>query len=160
MTRTIEIEALDHRRGPRIKKIRAEYISAPEVKRRRANLKIAYSRPDFWVLGGGFDRLQRPCRSVALYDDPPPCRVRTERGRDMTNFQIVTQSPQNLADFLYMIQDDALEAKGCSYNLKMPDPETVIMWDEWLKQEAEDDVCVTPRGVVRWAEKGGAGIWI
>lgn len=71
----------------------------------------------------------------------------------MTNFQIVTQSPQNLADFLYMIQDAALEAKGCSYNLKMPDPETVIMWDEWLKQEAEDDVCVTPRGVVRWAEK-------
>lgn len=78
----------------------------------------------------------------------------------MTNFQIVTQSPQNLADFLYMIQNAALEAKGCSYNLKMPDPETVIMWDEWLKQEAEDDVCVTPRGVVRWAEKGGAGIWI
>lgn len=51
MTRTIEIEVLDHRRGPRIKKIRAEYISAPEVKRRRANLKIAYSRPDFWALG-------------------------------------------------------------------------------------------------------------
>lgn len=40
----------------------------------------------------------------------------------MTNFQIVTQSPQNLADFLYMIQDDALEAKGCSYNLKCLTP--------------------------------------
>lgn len=71
----------------------------------------------------------------------------------MTNFEIVTQDPQSLANLLYMVQDDALEAKGCSYDLKMPDPETVTMWDDWLRQEAEGDVCVTPRGAIHFAPK-------
>ena len=69
----------------------------------------------------------------------------------LTNFQVVTQSPQNLSDFLYMIQDDAIEAKGCSLDLKMPDPEIGMLWEQWLAQEAEDGVCVTPRGSIFWA---------
>lgn len=63
----------------------------------------------------------------------------------LTNFQVITQSQNNLSDFLSMVQDDALEAEGCSLELKMPG-----LWDEWLKQEAVDGICITPKGSIFW----------
>lgn len=75
---------------------------------------------------------------------------------NMTNFQIITRSPSTLSDFLGMVQDDALEAEGCSLELKMPDPEGGMSWEEWLEQEAEDDICVTPRGRIF----GSSGGWL
>lgn len=63
----------------------------------------------------------------------------------LTNFQVITQSKNNLSDFLTMVQDDALEAEGCSFNLKMP-----VFWDKWLEEEAVDGICITPRGSIFW----------
>ena len=57
----------------------------------------------------------------------------------MTRFERITQSASALAAFLYRVQDDALTAKGCSMNLKMPDPEVAMLWDTWLAQECEED---------------------
>ena len=55
----------------------------------------------------------------------------------MTNFEKVTESVEALERFLEEVQDDALEAEGCSMKLKMPDPEICMLWGEWLKKEAE-----------------------
>ena len=41
----------------------------------------------------------------------------------MTNFEILTQRPFILEQFLEMIVDDAMEAEGCSLYLKMPSEE-------------------------------------
>ena len=57
----------------------------------------------------------------------------------MTNFEILTQKPFILEEFLEMIVDDALEAKGCSLDLKMPSEEWAgHSWREWLEQEVEE----------------------
>lgn len=52
MTRKIEINVFDGLYQSRAtKSIEAEYISTEEIRRRRGDLGIAYSRPDFWTLG-------------------------------------------------------------------------------------------------------------
>ena len=38
----------------------------------------------------------------------------------MTNLELITQNAQTLEDFLEAVQDDALEAEGCSYDLHLP----------------------------------------
>lgn len=54
----------------------------------------------------------------------------------MTNFEKITDSPEALAEFLEQVQDDALEAEGCSMKLKLPDAEYYKPWPEWLQEEA------------------------
>ncbi len=73
----------------------------------------------------------------------------------MTNFEIITKSPMNLADFIDMVVDDALEAEGCSLDLTMPTEEArrspvfgLHGYREWLEQEADNDVCVTTKGTI------------
>lgn len=52
MTRKIEINVFDGLYQSRAtESIEADYISAEEIRRRRADLGIVYSRPDFWALG-------------------------------------------------------------------------------------------------------------
>lgn len=68
----------------------------------------------------------------------------------LTNYKIITQTPGTLADFLYMVQNDALEAEGCSIRLKMPDPEIATDWEAWLKKEPEYPYCDTPQGTIFW----------
>lgn len=41
----------------------------------------------------------------------------------MTNFEVLTKSPANLARFLDLVVGDALEAEGCTFDLTMPTPE-------------------------------------
>lgn len=65
----------------------------------------------------------------------------------MTNFEIVTQNPDKLDELLYMVQDDALVAKGCSYEMELP-PDPARSWKEWLEQETDLDICETPRGCI------------
>lgn len=55
----------------------------------------------------------------------------------MTNFEEITRSPAALAAFLERVQDDALEAEGCSMKLKMPDPEICMTWEMYLNEEAK-----------------------
>lgn len=38
----------------------------------------------------------------------------------MTNFQLVTQNTTTLDDFISAVVNDALAAKGCSMELKLP----------------------------------------
>ena len=38
----------------------------------------------------------------------------------MTNFQLITQNATTLDNFISAVVDDALEAKGCSMELKLP----------------------------------------
>ena len=58
----------------------------------------------------------------------------------MTNFEILTQRPFILEQFLEMIVDDALEAEGCSLDLKIPSEEGAgRSWRDWLEQEAAAD---------------------
>ncbi len=81
----------------------------------------------------------------------------------MTNFQLVTQNPTTLDELISAVVDDALEAKGCSLDLKLPyalqeqNPSEVYMgWKEWLEQEAEDEVIRLPHGawIERWRKAG------
>lgn len=73
----------------------------------------------------------------------------------MTNFEIITQSPITLSDFIDMVVDDALEAKGCSLDLTMPTEDArrspmfgLYGYREWLEQEAEYDTCLTTKGTI------------
>ncbi len=79
----------------------------------------------------------------------------------MTNFQLITQNPTTLDDFISAVVDDALEAEGCSLDLKLPgeiltpkQAETYMGWKEWLEQENEDGVIALPHGVFieRWGK--------
>ena len=76
----------------------------------------------------------------------------------MTNFEIITQRPSTLEEFLEMVVDDALAAKGCSYDLTMPDEEWAgRSWRDWLEQEAAEDgaACQTSRGTMYSIGMGG-----
>lgn len=72
----------------------------------------------------------------------------------MTNFEIITQNPYNLEKFIEMLVEDALEAKGCSRDLTMPnltilkDGEYFIGWEDWLNKETEDNYVETTRGSI------------
>ena len=74
----------------------------------------------------------------------------------MTNLELITQNAQTLEDFLEAVQDDALEAEGCSYDLRLPTtigPEEIaVTWKAWLGMEAEDDMVCLPNGrtIERW----------
>jgi len=74
----------------------------------------------------------------------------------MSNFELITQNLQTLDVFLSAVQDDALEAEGCSLYLHLPPNEDSEMpsldWQEWLAQEAEDDIVCLPNNTVieRW----------
>lgn len=60
----------------------------------------------------------------------------------MTNFEAITKSEEALSRFLDVVQDDALEAEGCSFELTMPD-EGARDWLEWLVME-----CYDPDGIM------------
>lgn len=62
----------------------------------------------------------------------------------MTNFEFYTQDPQRLSCLLYMVIDDALEAKGCWNDLKLPEAASrnakkgdVVEWPDWLMEERQ-----------------------
>ena len=57
----------------------------------------------------------------------------------MTRFDKATESIDALAELLEQVQDDALEAEGCSMKLKLPDAEVYMDWREWLKQEVREN---------------------
>lgn len=79
-----------------------------------------------------------------------------KEGGGLTNFELITQNPQTLDDFLSAVQDDALEAAGCSLDLHMPlnkDPDApYIGWKEWLEREAEEEMVYLPHNqtIERW----------
>lgn len=80
----------------------------------------------------------------------------------MTNFELVTQNEATLEQFISAVVDDALEAKGCSVELKLPGdfhPETDIYfgWAEWLKEENRDNEILLPNGRVieKWGTDDG-----
>lgn len=78
----------------------------------------------------------------------------------MTNFELIMQNAQTLEDFLEAVQDDALEAEGCSYDLHLPPtigPEEIVTtWRAWLEMEAEDEMICLPNGrtIELWVGKG------
>ena len=78
----------------------------------------------------------------------------------MTNFELITQNAQTMEDFLEAVQDDALEAEGCSYDLHLPPPmgleEIMVAWKEWHEMEAEDEMICLPNGrtIEMWASRG------
>lgn len=60
----------------------------------------------------------------------------------MTWFEFYTKSPEMLELLISQAVDDALEAKGCSYDLKLPfrlssetDPDVYVSWADYLKQK-------------------------
>lgn len=79
----------------------------------------------------------------------------------MTNFQLITQNATTLDDFISAVVDDALEAKGCSMELKLPYElqegagGVFLQWKEWLEQENEDECIYLPgRTIERWRKRG------
>ena len=67
----------------------------------------------------------------------------------MTNFGILIQKPFILEEFLEMVVDDALEAEGCSLDLKMLSEKWAgRSWRNWLEQGVAEDgtACETSRG--------------
>lgn len=76
----------------------------------------------------------------------------------MTNFEIVTQNAETLDDFISAVVDDALEAKGCSFNLKLPDDDSCYgLWKIWLEKENVDEEICFPNGtcIERWRKIDG-----
>lgn len=58
----------------------------------------------------------------------------------MTKFEFYTQTPERLADLLDQAANDALAAKGCSLNLKLPEKlsdeqDVMVTWESLLKEE-------------------------
>ncbi len=59
----------------------------------------------------------------------------------MTNFENYARSPELLAMLIEKAVDDALEAEGCSLNLKYPEglssakDDRLVTWESWLKEE-------------------------
>ncbi len=78
----------------------------------------------------------------------------------MTNFELITQNSQTLEEFLEAVQDDALEAEGCSYDLNLPPTigaeQIMVTWRTWLEMEAEEGVVCLPNGrlIERWIRRG------
>ena len=64
----------------------------------------------------------------------------------MTRFEVLTASAYNLSYFLDMVQQDALDAKGCSKKLQLPDS-VPPLWESWLTEEAENGVVTLPNGL-------------
>lgn len=80
----------------------------------------------------------------------------------MTNFQLIVQNSTTLDDFISAVVDDALEAEGCSLDLKLPyDLQegaggVFLQWKEWLEEENEDECIYLPGGrtIKRWRRQG------
>lgn len=91
--------------------------------------------------------------------------TRHRGGRQMTNFELITQNSQTLDDFLSAVQDDALEAEGCALYLHFPPNEDEdsdmpsLDWKEWLEQEVEDEMVYLPhnRTIRRWKKRDENG---
>lgn len=68
----------------------------------------------------------------------------------MTHFELITQNSQTLEEFLEAVQDDALEAEGCSYDLNLPpaigSEQIMVTWRSWLEMEAEEEAVCLPNG--------------
>lgn len=77
----------------------------------------------------------------------------------MTNFELITQNSQTLEEFLEAVQDDALEAEGCSYDLNLPPTlgteQITVTWRAWLDMAAEDETICLPNGrlIERWVRR-------
>ena len=62
-------------------------------------------------------------------------------GRGMTNFEFYTKNAARLGELIEKAVDDALEAKGCSLDLKYPeklsnaDDTRMVTWASWLNEE-------------------------
>ena len=80
----------------------------------------------------------------------------------MTNFQLISQNATTLDDFISAVVDDALEAEGCSMELKLPyelqegTGGVFLQWKEWLEQENEDECIYLPgnRTIELWRKWG------
>ncbi len=63
------------------------------------------------------------------------------RVRGMTNFEFYTKNAARLGELIEKAVDDALEAKGCSLDLKYPeklsnaDDARMVTWASWLNEE-------------------------
>lgn len=59
----------------------------------------------------------------------------------MTNFEFYTKNAARLGELIEKAVDDALEAKGCSLDLKYPeklsnaDDTCMVTWASWLNEE-------------------------
>jgi hypothetical protein len=59
----------------------------------------------------------------------------------MTNFEFYTENAARLGELIEKAVDDALEAKGCSLDLKYPeklsntDDTRMVTWASWLNEE-------------------------
>lgn len=59
----------------------------------------------------------------------------------MTKFEFYVHSPERLADLLEQAVNDALEAKGCSLDLRLPEALSdeqdgrLVTWESLLKEE-------------------------
>lgn len=59
----------------------------------------------------------------------------------MTKFEFYAKNPQRLADLIEQAVDDALSAKGCSLELKLPeklsdaDDDRMVTWESLLEEE-------------------------
>ncbi len=74
----------------------------------------------------------------------------------MKNFDLVTQDVDTLEDFIYAVISDALEAEGCSMDLKLPEAvsETGTSdWKRWLQEENEDESLCFPDGTTIWGRQ-------
>lgn len=72
----------------------------------------------------------------------------------MSNFEVITSSAYNLQRFLEMVQQDALDAKGCSQRLELP-PVAPPIWEAWLVREAPGGVVTMPNGLTIEVEEDG-----
>lgn len=111
----------------REREIEATRITEQELRGHWDEFRVVYACPDYWALGEGLIVYEHILGGY--FYAVRPCRGEKQGRRPGRSL---------------------LEAKGCSLNLKMPDPEIAVMWEDWLKQEAEGDVCVTPRGSLFW----------
>lgn len=61
----------------------------------------------------------------------------------MKNFERIAKDIHTLSNFLYAVQDDALEAKGCSFDLKLPptlgEDEISIDWETYLGKDEDEN---------------------
>jgi len=74
----------------------------------------------------------------------------------MKNFDLVTQDVGTLEDFIYAVVDDALEAKGCSMDLQLPEAVSdtkVSDWGRWLQEENADESLRFPDGTSIWGRQ-------
>lgn len=82
----------------------------------------------------------------------------------MTNFELITQNPDTLEMFIDALVDDALEAAGCTFDLKLrqeaqgkTDDDPFLSWGDWLKQQSDGDCIYVPGklDIEKWEKADG-----